>query len=137
LLIPTDILLDKSYKLWYNVTMKVFKFNRRIFKLYGRTNEVLGTDFVEPKYGNNILCMRGVRRFFEIPLEARKVWITVRKRPAKGFVKVNSIISKNGPAVEIDGKKSHIYLETSRHLMDMNIHQGDVFYISVEYSLDK
>lgn len=116
--------------------MKVFKFDRRIYKIYGRTNEVLGTDFVEPKYGNNILCIRGLRRFFEIPLEARKVWVAVRKRPAKGFVKVSRISSTHGPAVEIDGKKSHIYFETWRSLMNMNIHQGDVFYISVEYSLD-
>jgi len=117
--------------------MKVFKLDRLVLKDYWTGKERLESTFQGGDLNYNVLCIRGLRRYFDVPSNARKLWVAVRKSPAKGFVKVTRTRNRSGyNALAIDGKISTIHHAASVMLHDLGIGYGNEFYVSIEYSLD-
>ncbi len=79
--------------------------------------------------GNWDLCFDIVRQYFDIPLEAKVVYLTAHKQPGVDRVKIELI--EGGPCV--DGHKYHAWFMNTRHTVLTMLKKYGTFYVSAEY----
>jgi hypothetical protein len=83
------------------------------------------------------ICRSGLYGLFVIPKDTDKIWISVRKSPAKNFVeaklKRNIISSSKMDSLIIDKKNISVVRQVTRLLAIMKIYHNDTFYFKVEY----
>ena len=126
MLIPTDILLDKSYKLWYNVTMKVFKIKQYKWAC------VDDVDW-EDEHGNLVLCLEAAEELFGLNIsnDNLEVKISTRRQViAKGWKRFERVRSEY--VRPFGGEATDIYAHASVELNALGIKSGDSFWVKID-----
>ena len=88
--------------------------------------------------GSNFMCAEVLHNIFRINKRAKSLWLTIRKTPTKGFYKATFEYGAFGrPCVLVDGKGYDLFFAAEQFLGTNGIENGQEFYFSIDYSLDK